>query len=77
MKCQSLLSSHQSGAVCYRLAPETPGFRMLCPDETHRGFVIVVEDLHKSYVNFSNFPSVMQHMVSVESSSLLLHSYLT
>ena len=36
------------------LAPETPGFRTLCPDETRRGVEIVVEDLHKSYVNSSN-----------------------
>ena len=36
------------------LAPETPGFRMLCPDETRRGVEIVVEDLHKSFVNSSN-----------------------
>ena len=33
------------------LAPETPGFRTLFPDETRRGVEIVVEDLHKSYVN--------------------------
>ena len=31
------------------LAPETPGFRTLCPDETRRGVEIVVEDL-QSYV---------------------------
>ena len=36
------------------LAPETPGFRKLCPDETRRGVEIVVEDLHKSHVNSSN-----------------------
>ena len=33
------------------LAPETPGFRTLCPDEPRRGVEIVVEDLHKTYVN--------------------------
>ena len=32
------------------LAPETPGFRTLCPDETRRGVEIVVEDHHRSYV---------------------------
>ena len=31
-------------------APETHGFRTLCPDETRRGIEIVVEDLCKSYV---------------------------
>ena len=31
-------------------APETHGFRTLCPDETRRGVELVVEDLHKSYV---------------------------
>ena len=35
------------------LAPETSGFRTLCPDETRRGVEIVVEDLHKSYANSS------------------------
>ena len=29
------------------LAPETHGFRTLCPDETRRGVEIVVEYLHK------------------------------
>ena len=32
------------------LAPETHGFRTLCPDETRRGVKIVVEDLHIFYV---------------------------
>ena len=34
-------------------APETPGFRTWCPDETRRGVEIVVENLHKSNVNSS------------------------
>ena len=33
------------GKLKQELAPETPGFRTLCPDETRRGVEIVVEDL--------------------------------
>ena len=34
-------------------APETPGFRTVCPNETRRGFEIVVEDIRKFYFNSS------------------------
>ena len=52
MKCQSLLKwDSLLEKLKQELAPETLGFRTLCPDETHRGVDIVVEDLHKSYVD--------------------------
>ena len=41
------------------LAPETPDYRTLCPDETLRGVEIVVEDLHKSYVNSSYIYTIL------------------